>query len=152
VGLGAVVLLVLTACNPLPNQPTHVKTGTTVTSSWEVEYTGADRAWLEVAVTQAPVSDVAVRAYIRDPAHWATWYPLCIYSTGNVPAWVGGQSNGYQRLGELWGPARFYVEADATGGPITFDVRVVTGDGTPTGDLVHHVLPATDPPAPPFTC
>src|SRR5678816_4075324 len=98
----AVGAIVLSACNPLPGQPTQVKAGTNVTSSWDITYTG-NRAWLEVEVTQAPASAVAVRAYIRDPAHWASWYPLCIYSTPNRGAWAAGGSLGYQRIGELWG-------------------------------------------------
>jgi hypothetical protein len=142
VGLAVtVVVLALTACNPLPNQPTAVRTGD-VSRSGLIVYTG-ERGWLEVQVRTAPTADVTVRIehaedHTRDPGTPApdNW---CHFATAPTPAMSGGSSLGFRRLSSIGPGTLISLEFDVPVEGTQFDVRVVDDAGLPIGDLVHHV-------------
>lgn len=135
VALAALVLL--TACNPLPNQPTAVRFDGR-TRSGELTYTGDRSGWLEVAIVAAPVDDLSVNVFGRDETRPIVPAGMsCFFGTSEVEAWRDGTSLGYQRFERIGPGTTFKVQAQPGVEGLVFDARVVDDDGNPVGDLTH---------------
>lgn len=140
-GLGAlaVVVLALTACNPLPNQPTAPRADGR-TRSGTVTFTSTEHGWLEVAITAAPVDDLTFDVFGLD---WTR--PIvpegssCYFRAMDNAGWQDGVSLGYRRIDRIGPDTTFKVQFPVAMDGIRFDARVVDDDGAPVGDLTHAV-------------
>ena len=142
-GLGvvaAVVVLALTACNPVVSHPAAARSGG-VSRSGRIVYAGDASGWLEVQVRSTADANVSVQAGGRDATRDDDGFDddWCYFSTAEVPAWSGGSSLGYQRLERIGPGTELGLTFTAPSEGLTFDARVVDDGGNVVGDLTHDI-------------
>lgn len=156
IALIPVVVLALGACNPINASLNYSGFIPGAGDSWN--YTGTQSGWLEVQIKTSPVAHLQVRGStsstgvycVGDQAYTLQdQYVTCDTSSGhgsdspNREAWLNG-SYGFKRVigvnpGDQVGVVVYFPNGDGSvyAKPVDVTVRVVNGNGQPTGDIVH---------------
>ena len=137
----ALLVVALSACNPLVNQTTKGYEGyppfiPASSSSGRYDLVGTESGWLEVQVIDATSPEVWVSGGYRDPERSTCWG-----SDRATQVWSGGASLGFQRLERVDPGVQFSVTVAGSADPIRFNLRVVDDAGEPVGDVAPHVPP-----------